>query len=241
MSDALSLADILKGALTNDLRRPGLVDEAYGVIDDLVSVIGQMVNHSSFCTNRDAVDVLKEFSKKWPRAKILSRNDIPNGFWTAVRRREYLDYLSEPGIRTKLKQERIVVLAKEDAHEVMRDPDDVALFKKLTGLHERGTFFTCGADAVPARGILADLVFGMTLFLDTDSSRPEVCVVPVPPSAGLRVELENLTDILAQHRNYDPALGPMRAFVTCDEVFLKAIEQEYKEIWRMYDRLTAVV
>lgn len=241
MSEVTSLADILKRALTDDLQRPGLVDEAYNVIDDLAAVIGQMTRHSSFCTNRDAVDVLKEFSKKWPRAKIVSRNDVPNGFWTATRRREYLAYLSEPSVRTKLKQERIVVMPLSRSLEVITDPDEKQLFFQLTALHERGTFFTCTTDAIETPSLIADLIFGFTMFLDAETKHPEVCVVPVPPSAGLRVELDNLTDILERHRDYDPAHGPMRAFITCDESFLATLDEQYSVLWRKYDQLEPVV
>lgn len=250
MSD-LTLSDILQQALPSSLRRPGLLDEAYSVIDDMSALFSQMVQHSSFCTNRDAVDVLQDFSTKWPRAKIISRNDVLNGFWTSSRMHQYLEHLSTPNIRSRLKQKRVMVISasvmSESANKhihapmtVMTEPEK-ALFEQLKGLHERGTFYSCAPTALGLATTISQFIFGMTLFVDADTDKPAVCVVPIPPAASVRVALTNLGPTLHRHRDYDPKLGPMRAFVTCDQEFMSTINEEFEILLRNNSALESIV
>lgn len=153
---------------------------------------------------------------------VLWRHDVNRDFWTQARSREYLQYLTaHAGVRPAINQTRVLTYTTDDTFSQM--PAD-HIFFKLKELHGEKTFFNFPASQLYKYELLAELRFGFTL-----SRKHGYVIIPVPAPDDVKLAALSRSTIgayLEQNKDYDPADGPMKAFISADPHYVEALAEQ---------------
>jgi hypothetical protein len=204
----------------------GLENELLKVVSSAYDAIRQINDGSTFLSSSEVVQVLTRTNYD-PDDKVLvvSRNDRSTGFWTQRRNEEYVKFLAGHAARNNghINQTRIWVF-DNSAEELMGD----SILPDLELLHAPQTLFNFPAQLLTQYHHLSQLIFGVTL-----STKHGYAIIPAPSADTIdssRLRVEDIGDLLWQHRRYDDADGPMKAIITADSGFVAMLVQEFERL-----------
>ena len=208
---------------------PGLRTELTDVISNTYESLRAVNSTKAFLSWSSVIDVLREVEyDPADTVYVLSRNDTASGFWTQPRRLQYIDHLRAHATRHggKINQVRIMV------YDDLADPDVVApddIMFDLHELHPHGTFkrFPASMLRVGYRRLF-DLRFGGTF-----SDQHGFGIVSIPPPEAVEADQfapDKLGPLLGSFANYDVASGPMKALISADRSYVRAVVDDMKRL-----------